>query len=72
MNDNSIVVKVVYGETSFLFMGDAELEEEFELILIHIQETRIGLTCTTASDQKIERQSEITDCLMIEIPGWQE
>lgn len=32
MNDNSIVVKVVYGETSFLFMGDAELEEEFELI----------------------------------------
>lgn len=31
-NNNSIVLRVVYGETSFLFMGDAEKEEERELL----------------------------------------
>ena len=32
MNDCSIVLKVTYGSTSFLFTGDAELEEEKELL----------------------------------------
>lgn len=32
MNDNSIIVRVVYGQTSFIFMGDAEIEEEQELL----------------------------------------
>lgn len=31
-NNNSIVVKITYGSTSFLFMGDAEFEEESSLI----------------------------------------
>lgn len=32
MNDNSIVMKVEYGDVSFLFMGDAEKSEEKELL----------------------------------------
>ena len=32
MNDNSIIPRVLYGEISFLFMGDAEIEEEQELL----------------------------------------
>ena len=32
LNNNSIVVKVVYGETSFLFQGDAEATVERDLI----------------------------------------
>ncbi len=32
INDNSIVVKLEYGNTSYLFMGDAEEEEEMEII----------------------------------------
>ena len=32
VNNDSIVVKVTYGESSFLFMGDAEFEEEEELL----------------------------------------
>lgn len=31
-NNMSIVIKVVYGETSFLFTGDAELDEETEIL----------------------------------------
>ena len=31
-NNNSIVAKITYGSTSFLFMGDAEMEEESSLI----------------------------------------
>lgn len=31
-NNNSIVLKIVYGQTSFLFTGDAEQEEEESLI----------------------------------------
>ncbi len=31
-NENSIVVRVVFGETSFLFMGDADHDEENDLI----------------------------------------
>lgn len=31
-NDTSIVIKVVYGETSFLFTGDAELAEETSIL----------------------------------------
>lgn len=31
-NNNSIIVKVTYGTTSFLFMGDAETDEENDLI----------------------------------------
>lgn len=32
LNNTSIVTKVIYGNTSFLFTGDAELEEETEII----------------------------------------
>ena len=32
LNDYSAVVKVVYGNTSFLFMGDAENSVEYELL----------------------------------------
>ena len=32
MNNNSIVVKLTYGDTSFLMMGDAEKEEEQDLL----------------------------------------
>lgn len=32
MNNNSVVVKLTYGDTSFLMMGDAEKEEEQDLI----------------------------------------
>lgn len=31
-NNTSIVIKITYGSTSFLFMGDAESEEEKELV----------------------------------------
>lgn len=32
LNNDSIVVKATYGDSSFLFMGDAEFEEEEELL----------------------------------------
>ncbi len=32
LNNTSIVLRVVYGETSFLFMGDAEYDEEDSII----------------------------------------
>lgn len=32
VNNDSLVVKATYGEASFLFMGDAEFEEEEELL----------------------------------------
>lgn len=32
LNDNSIVAKVTYGETEFLFMGDAEITEEKSIL----------------------------------------
>ena len=32
-NDSSIVLRIVYGETSFLFMGDAELKTEADIII---------------------------------------
>lgn len=32
VNNTSIVIKLTYGDTSFLFTGDAEVEEEKELI----------------------------------------
>ncbi len=32
LNNTSIVNKLIYGKTSFLFMGDAEVEEEAELL----------------------------------------
>ena len=32
MNDNSIIVKIAYGATSFLFLADAEQEEEQALL----------------------------------------
>ncbi len=32
MNNNSVVVKLTYGDTSLLMMGDAEKEEEQDLI----------------------------------------
>lgn len=31
-NDTSLVLRLVFGDTSFLFTGDAETEEEFEII----------------------------------------
>ena len=31
-NNNSIVMKIIYGDTSFLFTGDAEREEEQEIL----------------------------------------
>jgi len=39
-NDNSLVISVAYGERRFLFTGDAEHEEENELILTHPGELR--------------------------------
>lgn len=32
MNDQSIIVRIVYGETSFLFCGDAEWDAEHDLV----------------------------------------
>jgi competence protein ComEC len=32
LNDNSIVIRLVFGETSFLFTGDAEAESESEML----------------------------------------
>lgn len=32
INNNSIVIKLIYGDTSFLFMADAEREEEYDLV----------------------------------------
>lgn len=31
-NNNSLVIKIAYGKTSFLFTGDAEMEEESRLV----------------------------------------
>jgi competence protein ComEC len=31
-NDTSLVLRLIFGDTSFLFTGDAETEEEFEII----------------------------------------
>lgn len=31
-NNNSLVIKIVYGSSSFLFTGDAQTEEEYELL----------------------------------------
>jgi beta-lactamase superfamily II metal-dependent hydrolase len=42
-NDNSVVVRVDYGETSFLFVGDAEEEEES--LLLEDFDTRALLDC---------------------------
>lgn len=39
-NNNSIVTRVVFGDTAFLFMGDAEIEEENSLI-----EAGVDLSC---------------------------
>ena len=39
-NNNSIVTRVVFGNTAFLFMGDAEIEEENSLI-----EAGVNLSC---------------------------
>lgn len=36
LNDSSIVARLVYGNNSFLFMGDAEVEVEEELIELNI------------------------------------
>jgi len=39
-NDNSLVISVSYGERRFLFTGDAEREEEAELVQGHASELR--------------------------------
>jgi competence protein ComEC len=39
-NDNSLVISVTYGERRFLFTGDAEHEEEAELVQSHASELR--------------------------------
>lgn len=39
-NNNSIVTKITFGNTCFLFMGDAEIEEEYSLI-----EAGVELSC---------------------------
>ena len=39
-NDNSLVLSVTYGERRFLFMGDAEQEEEGEILATHGAELR--------------------------------
>jgi len=39
-NDNSLVISVAYGERRFLFTGDAEHEEEAELVQSHASELR--------------------------------
>ena len=39
-NDNSLVISVSYGERRFLFTGDAEHEEEAELVQNHAAELR--------------------------------
>ncbi len=42
-NDRSVIVRVDHGEDSFLFVGDAELEEEEQLL--HDAATRARLDC---------------------------
>ncbi len=32
VNNSSIILRIVYGKTSFLFTGDAEIEEELSLL----------------------------------------
>jgi len=39
-NDNSLVISVAYGQRRFLFTGDAEHEEEAELVRDHAAELR--------------------------------
>ena len=39
-NDNSIVISIAYGARRFLFTGDAEREEEAELLLTHAADLR--------------------------------
>ncbi|MEI9941611.1 MAG: DNA internalization-related competence protein ComEC/Rec2 [Pseudomonadota bacterium] len=39
-NDNSIVISVAYGQRHFLFTGDAEREEEAELVRNHAADLR--------------------------------
>ncbi|HYQ01703.1 MAG TPA: DNA internalization-related competence protein ComEC/Rec2 [Polyangiaceae bacterium] len=39
-NDNSLVISVAYGQRRFLFTGDAEREEEAELVQAHAAELR--------------------------------
>jgi competence protein ComEC len=39
-NDNSLVISVAYGQRRFLFTGDAEHEEEAELVQTHAAELR--------------------------------
>jgi competence protein ComEC len=34
LNNNSLVIKVTYGHRSFIFMGDAEIEEQRELVRV--------------------------------------
>lgn len=41
VNNSSIVLRIVYGNTSFLFTGDAEEEEELSIVKSH---TRIRST----------------------------
>ena len=39
-NDNSIVISIAYGARHFLFTGDAEHEEEMELLQTHAADLR--------------------------------
>ncbi|MBQ9009994.1 MAG: MBL fold metallo-hydrolase [Clostridia bacterium] len=46
-NDNSIMMRLDYGQTSFLFTGDAEIPEEVEVLervpeLLHVDVLKVG------------------------------
>jgi len=55
-NDTSIVLKVTYGETSFLFTGDMEKEAENDMLdywdndeLFHVDVLKVGHHCSDTS-----------------------
>lgn len=55
-NDTSIVLKVTYGDTSFLFTGDMEVEAENDMLeywdnddLFHVDVLKVGHHCSDTS-----------------------
>ncbi|MBT5338704.1 MBL fold metallo-hydrolase [Candidatus Falkowbacteria bacterium] len=59
LNNTSIVNRLVYGETSFLFMGDAE--EEVEEHLIKISNNQYPTTNKKLNNSTINEQTPITN-----------
>ena len=60
-NDSSIVLRIVYGETSFLFMGDAELKTEADIIInSHVNSYNLKSTLIKAGHHGGETSTSFT------------